>query len=159
MQNQLFNNIINNVFNEIISNKTDYICYVAPTTQPVTTTPTTVTTTTLAIKNSSLAYHKSSKKGLSTGSIIGIIILCAEALLGATIGAFLCRRGNAIPNPAYAQRLDTNNYKLNVVPQYPMQQIQVYQVPVQQVFQLSKSFLLLKLLLIQMPLLSITLNF
>ena len=53
------------------------------------------------------------------------------ALLGATIGAFLCRRGQAAP--AYAPRLDASNYKLNTVPQYPMQQIQVHQVPVQQV--------------------------
>ena len=120
------------------SNKTDYICYVAsPSTQPVTissTVATTVSTTTSsAIKNSTYNYYKTSKKGLSTGAIIGIIIPCVVALLAATIGAFLCRRGKAVPGPAYAQRLDTSNYKLNVAPQYPMQEIQVHQVPVTQV--------------------------
>ena len=121
------------------SNKTDYICYVAPPTIP-TTVPsvTTVATTTIAVKNSSLIYYKSSKKGLSTGAIIGIIIPCAVALLAATIGAFMCRRGNGVVAPAYAQRLDTSNYKLNVVPQYPMQQYQVHQVPVQQVVQVQE---------------------
>lgn len=119
-----------NIINE--SNKTEYICYVAPppTTIP-TTIPITVTTTTVSIKNNSYLYYKSSKKGLSTGAIIGIIIPCVVALLGASIGAFLCRRGS-VP-PAYATRMDASNYKLNVVPQYPMQQFQVHQVPVQQV--------------------------
>ena len=116
------------------SNKTDYICYVAPASTILTTVPTVTTVaTTIAVKNSTFLYYKSSKKGLSTGAIIGIIIPCAVALLAATLGAFMCRRGNAVAAPAYAQRLDTSNYRLNVVPQYPMQQIQVHQVPVQQV--------------------------
>ena len=55
------------------------------------------------------------------------------ALIGVTIGAFLCRRGNAVAAPTYAQRLDTSNYKLNVIPQYPMQQINVHQAPAQQI--------------------------
>ena len=122
-----------NIINE--TNKTSYICYVpAPTTiyvPPTTVPPATTVTTTTPLKNSTYLYYKSSKKGLSTGAIIGIIIPCAVALLGATIGAFLCRRGQAAP--AYAPRLDASNYKLNTVPQYPMQQIQVHQVPVQQV--------------------------
>ena len=116
------------------SDKTNYICYAEPlpTTVPPTTTPTTVTTTTPPLNNSTLTYYKSSKKRLSTGTIIGIIIPLAVALVGATIGAFLCRRGPPFPAPVYSQRLDTSSYKFNVVPYYP-KQIQVNQLPVQQV--------------------------
>jgi ABC-type amino acid transport substrate-binding protein len=116
------------------SDKTNYICYAEPlpTTVPPTTTPTTVTTTTPPLNNSTLTYYKSSKKRLSTGTIIGIIIPLAVALVGATIGAFLCRRGPPFPAPVYSQRLDTSSYKFNVVSYYP-KQIQVNQLPVQQV--------------------------
>ena len=37
-------------------------------------------------------------------------------LVGATIGVFLCIRGQAVFSQTYAQRLDTSNYKLNIVP-------------------------------------------
>ena len=117
------------------SDKTNYICYAepSPTTVPPTTTPTTVTTSTPPLNNSTLTYYKSSQKRLSTGTIIGIIIPLAVALVGATIGAFLCRRGPSFfPAPVYSQRLDTSSYKFNVVPYYP-KQIQVNQLPVQQV--------------------------
>ena len=117
------------------SDKTNYICYAepSPTTVPPTTTPTTVTTSTPPLNNSTLTYYKSSQKRLSTGTIIGIIIPLAVALVGATIGAFLCRRGPPFfPAPDYSQRLDTSSYKFNVVPYYP-KQIQVNQLPVQQV--------------------------
>ena len=110
------------------------------TTAVATTSITTLTTIATITNNTEIKelYYKTSKKKLSIGAVIGIVIPCAVVLVAAAILAFL-RRRKYIPAPSYDQRLDKSDYKLAI--QYPIQQVQDHRMAVKKITNITQQIL------------------